>query len=254
MIELSDFPKLHCPFVRRTYEVDKDDWRKHGRELQLRKPEVYLVTPEINPGYEWVFDDPDTIAVEKLDGNNVKLLTENGRLISLYNRKNPIDPLNLFISKGRTAIIEGVFRAVAKGYVEKAGEQCGEVIGPHINQNIYKLDHCIWYPFEKAVKHLSYRSFHEHERSFETWSSWFKEYLISRFAAKMGNRIMAEGLVFYNLKRKEQNKIYRAKLRRDMYDWFYSDRIEINETEGHESLDKLRTLRPSKGKRKGHPH
>jgi hypothetical protein len=169
MIELSDFPKLHCPFVRRTYEVDKDDWRKHGRELQLRKPEVYLVTPEINPGYEWVFDDADTIAVEKLDGTNVKLLTKNGRLISLYNRKNPIDPLDLFISKGRTAIIEGVFRAVAK------------------------------------------------------------EYLISRFAAKMGNKIMAEGLVFYNLKRKEQNKVYRAKLRRDMYDWFYSDRIEIRE-------------------------
>jgi hypothetical protein len=35
-------------------------------------------------------------------------------------------------------------------------------------------------------------------------------------------------LVFYNLKRKEQNKIYRAKLRRDMFDWFYSDRVDIN--------------------------
>jgi hypothetical protein len=44
----------------------------------------------------------------------------------------------------------------------------------------------------------------------------------------MGNKIMAEGLVFYNLKRKEQNKIYRAKLRRDMFDWFYSDRVDIN--------------------------
>ena len=228
MIELTNYPKLDCPFVRKTYKVNKDDWRKHGRKLQLRKSEVYLVTPEITPGYEWVFDDPDTIAVEKLDGTNVKLLTENGRLTSLYNRKNPIDPLNLFISKGRTAIIEGIFRAVAKGYIEKDGEQCGEVIGLHINQNIYKLDHCIWYPFEKAVKHLSYRSFHEHERSFETWSSWFKEYLISRFSAKMGNKIMAEGLVFYNLKRKEQNKIYRAKLRRDMYDWFYSDKVEID--------------------------
>jgi hypothetical protein len=46
---------------------------------------------------------------------------------------------------------------------------------------------------------------------------------------KMGNKIMAEGLVFYNLKRKEQNTVYRAKLRRDMYDRFYSDRIEIRE-------------------------
>jgi hypothetical protein len=77
MIELTDYPKLHCPFVRKTYEVNQDDWRKHGRKLQLRKPEVYLVTPEINPGYEWVFDDPDTIAVEKLDGTNVKLLIDH---------------------------------------------------------------------------------------------------------------------------------------------------------------------------------
>ena len=44
---------------------------------------------------------------------------------------------------------------------------------------------------------ISYRSFHEHERSFETWSSWFEEYLISRFATKVGNKIMAEGLVLY---------------------------------------------------------
>jgi hypothetical protein len=38
---------------------------------------------------------------------------------------------------------------------------------------------------------------------------------------------MAEGLVFYNLERKKENKVYRAKLRRDMYEWFYSDKIRI---------------------------
>jgi len=114
-----------------------------------------LVSPEINPEYEWVFED-DTIAVEKLNGTNVKLLTENGRLTSLYNRKNPIDPLQII--KGKTFIIEGIFRAIQKGYIEIEGEQAGEVIGPKLQGNPYDLNNHIWYPFSKAVKHLSYRS------------------------------------------------------------------------------------------------
>ena len=91
MKELTNYPKIECPFVRKTYKVNKEDWKKHGRKLQLRLPSVRLVTSEITPDFNWVFEDPDTIAVEKLDGTNVKLLTENGRLVSLYNRKNPID-------------------------------------------------------------------------------------------------------------------------------------------------------------------
>ena len=231
MKELSNFPKIECPFVRNKYKVNTDDWRKHGKQLQLRMPEVYLVTPEINPEYEWVFDD-DTIAVEKLNGTNVKLLTENGRLTSLYNRKNPIDPLQII--KGKTFIIEGIFRAIQKGYIEIEGEQAGEVIGPKLQGNPYDLNNHIWYPFSKAVKHLSYRSFHEHEKTLDNWSSWFKDYLVSRFAAKRKSKqgdqykeVMAEGVVFYNLRRKEEGKTYRAKLRRDMFDWYYSDVIEI---------------------------
>jgi hypothetical protein len=231
MIELSNFPKIECPFIRKSYKVNEDDWRKYGKQLQLREPKVYLVTPEKNEEYNWVFDDPATIAVEKLDGTNVKLLTEKGRLLSVYNRKNQIDPLDIFSAKGRVAIIQGIFTALAKGYIEKDGEQVGEVIGKHINQNIYKLDHCLWYPFEKAIKHLSYRSYHEHDRIFENWSTWFKDFLTSRFSAKRGNPVMAEGIVFYNLKRKEQGKIYRAKLRRDMYHWYYSDSIRIYDYE-----------------------
>jgi hypothetical protein len=33
--------------------------------------------------------------------------------------------------------------------------------------------------------------------------------------------VFAEGVVFYNLKRKAEGHTYMAKLRRDMYDWFY---------------------------------
>ncbi|MFH1434914.1 MAG: hypothetical protein ABIJ56_04265 [Pseudomonadota bacterium] len=48
--------------------MNQKQWKEHGSRLKLRKPEVYLVVDRINPGFEWVFDDPDTIAVEKLDG------------------------------------------------------------------------------------------------------------------------------------------------------------------------------------------
>lgn len=227
MKELTNYPKLGCPFVRTTYKINKDQWKKHGRKLQLKRPEVRLATTEINPLFNWVFEDPTTIAVEKLDGTNVKLLTENGRLVSLYNRKNPIDMLDITGAKGRTAIVEGIFMAVSKGFIEKEGEQTGEVIGRHINGNPYNLDGHLWYPFSKMVKHLTYRSWHEHERTYDNLSSWFKDYLFSRFSSKRGDNVMSEGVVFYNLKRMEEHKSYRAKLRRDMFGWYYEDFIEI---------------------------
>ena len=112
---LSDFPKLNCPFVRLLFSVNPEQWKKEGAALGLREPEVYLVTDQVNPGYEWVFEDSDTFVVEKLNGTNVKILTENGRLLSVQNRLNVIDPLQ--VMKGKTFIIEGIFRSIAKGYV-----------------------------------------------------------------------------------------------------------------------------------------
>lgn len=226
MEKLTDFPKLYCPFVRKIFKINEDDWKKYGKELQLRSPDVSLVVNEVNPGYEWVFEDKNTIAVEKLDGTNVKIKTENGRLVLLMNRKNVIDPLQ--IMKGKTFIIEGVFRAIQKGYVDQDGEQAGEVIGPKLQGNPYELNNHIWYPFSKAIKHLSYRSFHKHEKTFDNLEYWFKNFLFSRFTSKRGNsNIFAEGVVFYNLKRKEEGKVWRAKLRRDMFPFYYEDKVKI---------------------------
>jgi len=223
---LIDFPKIHCPFVRKEFDVNKEDYKLFGNKYMLRGSKVYLVIPEINEGYEWVFDSSNTFAVEKLDGSNVKLKTENGRLTELQNRKNIIDPLQII--KGKTFILNGVFESIGKGYVEKDGVQAGELIGKKVQGNPYKLDSHLWYPFSKAIKHLRYRSFHEHDRTFDNWSSWFENYLVSRFASKRGdNDIMAEGVIFYNLQRKAEGKIYMAKLRRDMYKWYYSDKIEV---------------------------
>ena len=240
---------MHCPFIRETFSVNKDDWKKYGRKLQLRSPKVYLVVNEINPGYEWVIDDPNTFAVEKLDGTNIKLKTENGRLVSLMNRKNVIDPLQII--KGKTFIIEGVFRAIQKGYIDKDGIQAGELIGPKLQGNPYELNNHIFYPFSKAIKHLKYRSFDEHDRNFDNWESWFKDWLVSRFHSKrkmkvdskkfkqgimaynyktkgkQDDKVFAEGIVLYNLKRKSEGKTYMAKLRRDMFSFYYEDKIKI---------------------------
>jgi len=51
---LTDFPKLHCPFIRQTFLVDSADFKGKSRAFGLRAPEVYLVVDRVNPGYEWV--------------------------------------------------------------------------------------------------------------------------------------------------------------------------------------------------------
>jgi hypothetical protein len=227
---LTDFPKIYCPFIRQTFPVNKEQFKQHGSKYGLRNPEVYLVIDRINPDYEWVFNDPDTFAVEKLNGTNIKIKTEKGRLIALQNRKNVIDPLQII--SGKTFIVEGIFRSIGKGYVKADGEQAGELIGPKVQGNPYNLDFHEWYPFEKAVADLRYKSFHEHERTFDNWSSWFKDWLHSRYFQKIASKkgidekVFAEGIVLYNLKRKAENQSWMAKLRRDMFDWFYPD-IEI---------------------------
>ena len=246
---LSDFPKIHCPFLRQTFAVDREGWKERGAPLGLRSPEVYLVVNRITPDYEWVFEDPDTIAVEKLNGTNIKIYTEKGRLLAVQNRKNIIDLLQVL--HGKTFIMEGIFQSIGKGYVEENGEQAGELIGPKVQGNPYKLIVHEWVPFEKAINDLRYKSFHEHDRTFDNWSSWFQEGLASRYftkrASKLGleEKVMAEGVVFYNLKRRAEGKIWTAKLRRDMFDWYYSDSIKIqdydkqgrDETEDQEKFD-----------------
>ncbi len=227
MTPLTDFPKIQCPFERVEYAINKKDFEEFGRLYNLRKPFVYLVIDKIKEGYEWVFDDKYTICIEKLDGTNVKLETEDGRLYKLYNRKNMIDPLQ--IMKGKTHIIEAIFRAIQKGYINENGIQAGEVIGPKLQGNPYRLEHHIWYPFERAIESLKYKSFHKYDRTFDNWSSWFKDYLFSLFCMRnhIAKDIPAEGVVFYNLNRKAEGKPYMAKLRRDMYEWFYTDHIRI---------------------------
>ncbi|HBQ21683.1 MAG: hypothetical protein A2Z91_02920 [Deltaproteobacteria bacterium GWA2_38_16] len=222
---MSDFPKVYCPFIRQTFKVDSNQWKKLGQKLQLRNPEVYLAVNRINPGFEWVFEDKDTFAVEKLHGTNVKILLENGKVLAIQNRKNIIDPL--LIAKGQNFILEGILNSAAKGVVPMDGEYAGEVIGPKLQGNPYKLETHEWYPFDLSITNLRYRSFDEHDRNYQNWSAWFKDHLYSRLftkrASKKGSdeKVFAEGVIFYNLKRKSESKTWMAKLRRDMFPWYY---------------------------------
>lgn len=228
---LSDFPKIQCPFIRKDFPITQESFKKNGNRLQLRQPKAYLVIDEINPGYEWVFDDPDTIAVEKLDGTNMKVLTKDGRLQEVQNRLNVIDPLQ--ISKGKSFLVEGVLIAAAKGYINEDGEQAGECVGPKLQSNPYNLPHHIWYPFERTISHLRYKSFHKHDRTYDNFSSWFKDYLPSLFYCNYHKllhlqcTIKAEGVIFYNLKRKAEGLSNMAKLRRDMFRWYYEPDIKF---------------------------
>ncbi len=161
----------------------------------------------------------------------MKSLIEGGRLAAIQNRLNPIDPLQ--VMSGKTFIMEGVLLSIGKGLIKGDGEYAGELIGPKVQGNPYKLDLHEWYPFERTITSLSYRSFGEHPRNFENWSSWFKDFLFSRYytkrASKLGieDKVMAEGVVFYNQRRKAEGRTWMAKLRRDMFDWYYSPKIEI---------------------------
>jgi hypothetical protein len=71
--------------------------------------------------------------------------------------------------------------------------------------------------------------------------------LYAKRAGKTGatDKVMAEGVVFYNLKRRDAKQTWRAKLRRDMFEWYYSDQVQVldydprgrDEAEDQERLD-----------------
>ncbi len=60
MTTMTDFPKIQCPFIRKDFMVNEEDWKTHGHQLELRQPKAYLVTNNITPGFEWDFEDKNT--------------------------------------------------------------------------------------------------------------------------------------------------------------------------------------------------
>jgi hypothetical protein len=200
---IEDMPKLECPFVRK--EIDGE----------------YIVTPEINPEYSWVFEDDSVMAIEKLHGTNVSVLIQDGVIVSCWNRTERIP----FFNKGKKWIIEGLLNSFERGYMEFLGDgqHFGELIGPKVNGNPYKLKEHLWIPFETfCQKHLKYKSWGKYPKDFQTISDWFEKDLIPLYSSMVqgeeGRTGFVEGIVFTH----PDGRM--AKLRKDMFSWFKGER------------------------------
>ena len=127
-MEIKDMPKLQSPFKREMI---------NGK---------YVVTNKIEEGYEWVFEDDSVVAVEKLDGTNVSIIIENGKITRIFNRTGEVP----FFGSAKRFIVEAIMNAYEKGWCNLTdGQYFGEVIGPKVQGNPYKLDYYIWMPFSK---------------------------------------------------------------------------------------------------------
>lgn len=200
--KIIDMPKIECPFVRE--EINGD----------------YIVTPEINPGYEWVFEDDSVMAIEKLHGTNVSIQIRDGVIVGIWNRTERLP----FFNKGKKYIIEGLMNSFERGYMEFLGDgqHFGELIGPKVNGNPYKIKEHLWIPFETfSQKHLKYKSWGKYPKNFENISEWFKDLMPLYWLMHNGMTKdkdghyegFVEGIVFTH----PDGRM--AKLRKDMFPW-----------------------------------
>ncbi len=197
-MKIIDFPKIECPFVR--------------------TGEPYLVTPQINEGYEWVFED-EVIAVDKIDGTNVCLYYENDKLGGIANRTTEKTFLTLKQTNWESYCLEGINNCLRRGWGEylKNGYNYGELIGEHINTNRHQMQGHLFVPFEYLKKYCCWHSWEQNKypKTFESISEWFKT-IPSLFNQRMKlPDILTEGLVFYH----KDGRV--AKIRRSMFHWFY---------------------------------
>jgi hypothetical protein len=210
-MKIKDMPKLECPFVR-----------------EVNSKGEYVVIDKINPGYEWVFNDKDVLAIEKLHGTNVSIIIEGGNITSIFNRTERIP----FINKSKKHIVEGILNSWERGYCDllEDGQIFGELVGPRVNGNPYKLDVHLWIPFSTFCQnHLRYKSWGKYPKDFDTISEWFKDLLPLYWnmihgkdefkgTALEGQKGFVEGIVFTH----PDGRM--AKLRRDQFDWFIGAR------------------------------
>lgn len=197
-LKIKDFPKIQCPFVKINHNV----------------------TPEIAKGFEWIFED-GVLAVDKLHGTNICVILEDGIVKAIDNRANRLmDKPSISTSlKGFSLFaIKGILNAMGRGWIEKGftGRIYGELIGPKINKNIHLVNDYMFVPFDMLKRCYNWNSWYvnKYPKNFESISEWFKE-LPSLFTKKISKKdAYAEGLVFYH------PKGYRAKLRRDQFDWY----------------------------------
>lgn len=214
---IKDMPKIHCPFVR----------------VEDEETNTYKVIDEINTdddgnSYDWVFNDPRTMAIEKIDGTNVSVVIQNGQVTDVFNRTNriPLMPTDTYHQR----IIKGILNTLSRGYLDMLinGQYFGELVGPKINGNHHKLDDWLFVPFKTyAQKKLKYKSYGKYGTDFDSLESWFKDGLIPLFNARE-RRVQfsnckhrfVEGIMFTHPEPEDIDTLPYAKLRYDMYPWY----------------------------------
>ena len=66
-MEIKDMQKLESPFKRKMVDG------------------IYVVTPEIEEGYRWVFEgkEDEVLCTEKLDGTDVSIIIQDGNIVKI---------------------------------------------------------------------------------------------------------------------------------------------------------------------------
>lgn len=198
-----DFPKIKSPFVRKTI---------NGR---------YVVTNEIEPGYEWVFKDAGVRAVDKLHGTNVCVHFKSGIVHAIDNRNNRVmnTPfISLYLPKNVSRMVAGVVNSIEKKWIPdiETGSIYGELIAPEINGNLHQVDRPYFVPFDWLYEKHHWHSWvqNKYPKTFDSISEWFRE-LPSLFTEqRIKKKGYAEGIMFTH----PDGQM--AKLRRDMFDWY----------------------------------
>ena len=204
MKNVKDFSKICSPFVRKTIN------------------ENYILTPEIDPDYKWVFEDKGVMAVDKIDGTNVCIRIKKGRIQRVFNRTTEKFIFSITQTKWEGAAMEGIAKAIQKGWMKKKdGDYYGELIGEIFNGNRHQLQGHLFVPFDYLLKHCFWRSWvqNKYPKDYKTIRQWFKDGIISLFNQRLKlPEIQSEGLVFYH----PDGRL--AKLRLDMWDFYTGTR------------------------------
>ena len=198
-MKIIDFPKLHSPFIRKTIN------------------DRYLLTPDVDPEYKWVFEDKGVQAVDKLDGTNVCLEIKDGNIIGVANRTTEKFLLSVKQTAWEGACMEGVAKAIQRSWLKDAeGLIYGELVGEMFQGNPHCVTGNLFVPFTYLQKKCQWHSWiaNKYPKTYDSISEWFKE-LPSLFNERLElPPIKSEGLVFYH----PDGRM--AKLRRDMFDWY----------------------------------
>lgn len=145
---------------------------------------------------------------------NVSILIQGGAVTGVWNRKRRIT----MFSKGNQAIMEGLTNSTTQISKLTDGQHFGELIGPSLHNNPYKLEKHVWIPFETfGQKNLKFKSWGKYPKDFDTISEWFKDLMPLYSLMKHGKNetdLFVEGIVFTH----KDGRM--AKLRRDMFSWF----------------------------------